>query len=223
MSTLSRADLEAMDRDELIEAVLELDRRVADLEQRVSEDFDTAAKDRSAIRSLLDEELAELSDELALATDQLHRERGKVSRRVATLEDELGITATDALATAEAGEDGEHLTKLGRLIRHGPDAITDQPGRQMTLHRASDLVDNWNDWGTVKDDKLGRERRLASKKHRLLTHLEGTRNEDLSWRQVYRAMEWIAENAGPNVTLQEGSEDEGKYVLVHRLEEGADR
>lgn len=214
---ISRTDLEAMDRDQLIETVLELDRRLEDVEQTVSDGLDNAGRDRAAIRSMIQEELTEIRDDHQQAEKRLHRERSKLARRVAALEDELGITATDALATAEAGADGEHLTDLGRLIRHGPEAVSDQPGA--TLYRARELVDNWNRWGTVRDDKLAFERRLASKKHDLKTRLEDARTESLDWRQVYRAMEWIAEHSSPNVTLQEGSTDEGKYVLVERREE----
>lgn len=213
---ISRADLEAMDRDQLVQVVLELDRRLEDVEERVSEDFENAAKDRADIRTTLSGEVDRLESDAKTTADQLHRERGKLARRVAALEEEIGVTTTDALATAEAGPDGEHLTKLGRLVRHGPEAVSDQPGA--TLFRARELVENWNRWGTVKDDELGKARRLASKKHRLKTHLEDARDESLSWRQVYRAMEWVGENGGPNVTLTEGSADEGKHVLVHRLE-----
>lgn len=214
---ISRTDLEAMDRDELIEYVLEQDRRMADLEAELSDARADAAKDRAQIRARISDLEEELQGTIADAVDRQARERSKDRRRLSALEDEVGITATDALATAEAGADGEHLTTLGRLIRHGPEAVSENPGA--TLYRARELVDNWNDWGTIRDDALGKERRLASKKHRLKTHLESKLDERLDWRQVYRAMEWVERNSGESVSLTEGSQDEGKYVLVHKVEE----
>lgn len=164
-------------------------------------------------------DLDSLSSEFQTAKQRLHRERARLTRRVATLEDELDVPAADALATAE-GEDPEHLSKLGRLVRYGPEGVNDSP--TSTMFRARELVVNWNRWGTVRDDALGTERRLASKTHDLKTRLEDARDEQLAWIQVYRAMELVAEWSDGSVTLEDGSNEEGSYVLVHRPQENAD-
>jgi hypothetical protein len=229
---ISRAELEAMDRDELVDTVVELSETVADLQTSVEtlrdeledesesrRDGDQlAAQDRKEIKSEIADARDDLDDEISTTADVLHRERSKLARRVSALEDEVGVTTADALATAEAGEDAHTLTKLGRLVRHGPEAVSDNPSAKM--YRARELVDNWDRWGTIRSDAVSDpERRLASKQHDLKTRLEDTRGESLAWRQVYRAMQLIEEWSGPNVSLREGSEDEGKYVLVHRLQE----
>lgn len=163
------------------------------------------------------DDLDDLRDDRRTAEDRLHRERAKLARRVATLEDELGIAATDALAVAEGDTGDHHLSKLGRLVRYGARAVEENPST--TTFRARELVENWNRWGTVRDDALGRERRLASRKHDLKTRLEDARNESLAWLQVYRAMQRVAEWSDGAVSLEEGSRDEGTYVLVHRLDD----
>lgn len=217
--SLARSHLEAMSRDELVDVILDL---AADVEQ-LRDDLDAerdarvtsqenAGKDRAAIRQELEQLRTDVEGDLQQTADILHHERSKLARRVAALEDEIGITAQDALAVAEAGEDGHQLTKLGRLLRHGPEAVSDRPTERM--RRAKELVENWNRWGFVTPD--GTERRLASNSHDLKTRLEDARGEKLEWTQVYRAMQLVDDWSGPNVSLEEGQGDEGKYVLVHR-------
>lgn len=213
--SLSRAELAAMDRDELVDLIIQLSETVDDLQARV-EDVEElsskAARERAQLGQRLTKKTDELEADLKDRSDTLHRERSKLARRVAALEDEIGITTQDVLATAKAGEDAEHLSKLGRLVRHGPEAVSDRPTERM--YRARDLVENWNRWGTIRDDAHGRERRLASTGHNLKTHLEDARDESLSWNQVYRAMELIDEWSDDRIDLRDGG-DEGRYVLVH--------
>lgn len=212
MSSVSRGDLEAMGRDELIEYILDLSAEV----EQIREDLEAAGRNRADIRQDLAKQIGELRKDLQQTQDQLHHERSKLARRVTAVEDEVGITTQDALAVAEAGGDAGGLSRLGLLVRHGPDAVSDRPTERM--YRARELVDNWNRWGTIRDDSLGRERRLAAAGDDLKTRLEDAREESLSWTQVYRAMELIDEWSGSTVSLNEGSENEGKYVLVHRPE-----
>lgn len=217
--SLSRAEVEAMDRDELVEAVVDLSDTVADLQATVEtlkEDRDEAARERALIRQELAEAQSELEGSISDTEDTLHRERSKLARRVAALEDDLGVEPEQATAIAEAGQEGAHLSPLGRLIRHGPEAVTDNP--TVTLRRAKDIVDNWERWETTEIDRDTdiRTRRLASREHALKTRLEDCRDEDLSWKQVYRAMEKIADLSDGTVQLREGQQ--GKYVLVIREE-----
>jgi hypothetical protein len=165
----------------------------------------------------LNQDIDELKRDIRSRSDQLHKERAKVARRLSTVEDEVGIARTDALAIAEGGDDARHMSKLGRLVRHGPAAVSDNPTAKM--YRAKELVENWNRWGTVRNDKLGKQRRLSSSKHKLKSRLSDARDESLSWVQVYRAMELVADWSDRKVDLEDGSQDEGQYVLVHRMDE----
>lgn len=239
--SLSRAELEAMDRDQLIDTLVTLGERVDDLEARLDaecqereqlrEDMvernkrrvDADTELRGLIGDLQDrvddlEASTPTQDDLSDAEDRVHHERSKLTRRVAALEDDLGITASDALATAEAGQDADHLTKLGRLVRHGPETVSDRPTERM--RRAKELVENWNRWGTVVDDSHNSHRRLGASEHDLKTRLEDARSESLAWKQVYRAMELVVAWSGPNVRFETDQEGDRTWVLRHDLEDG---
>jgi regulator of replication initiation timing len=222
---LSRAEVEAMDRDELIETLVELSSTVDDLQARVSDDFENAAKDRSELwkevsqlRAENEQLREELEETISDTEDRLHRDRSKLMRRVAAIEEEIGIETQDAVAIAEAGREAQSLTKLGRLMKHGPEAVSDRPTERM--RRAKTIAENWSRWGTLQNDAYGKNRRLASAKHDLKTRLEDARDESLAWRQIYRAMQLIDEWSGRTISLEEGNGNEGKHVLVQRLEGG---
>lgn len=228
MSTLSRADLEAMDRDELIETVLELDREVADLREEVADHREHANRDRAAIRAeredLLDElreEMADLRDDLGRTERRLHQERSKVVRRVANLEDHLGFEDEDVIALAEGGEEALRESPLSRLLEVGPEAID---GRSTaTLYRAETLARNWIRWGhSEEEDGEIVERTLATKRDDLRTRLEDRRDESLEWGQVYRAMQKIAEMGPKNIRLVERG-DWGKTLVQDCRGGDADR
>lgn len=219
--SVDRDQLAAMSKHELIDTVANLADQVETLTDELAaaeEHRNDLARQIAATSGDLYEDIEALEADLNTKEQTLHRERSKLMRRVSVLEDEVGITRSDALAVAEASGDVHDLTRLGRLLRHGPEAVTDQPSA--VHYRARDLVDNWNRWGQVKSDAYGKERRLASKKHHLLTHLEDSRNENLQWSQVYRAMELVAEWSDGKVELRQ-NDDEGK-VLVHVVEQRGD-
>jgi regulator of replication initiation timing len=206
-----------MDRDELVETLVGLSDTVEDLQATVEtlkEDRNEAARERAAIRQELTQAEDQLEGEIGAAEDRLHRERSKLARRVGALEDELGVAPEEANAIAEAGQEGAHLSPLGRLIRHGPESVTDTP--TATLRRAKTLVDNWERWESTTRNGDLRIRRLGSREHDLKSRLEDVRGEDLSWKQVYRAMEKVADLSDGSVRLKAGQE--GKYVLVIREE-----
>jgi len=214
---LSRAELEAMDRDELVDAILDLATTVDDLQAELEEVKECAAKERAAIRCEVNETEKDLRSQQRQGVDTLHHERSKLARRVSALENELDIEPSAAVQIAEAGaEEAAEYSRLSLLLRHGPEAISNRPTQRM--YRARELLQNWDRWGTTRSDKLtdGVERRLAAKGHDLKTRLEDARSESLSWKQVYRAMELIEEWSGERIALREGNADEGKYVLVFR-------
>lgn len=217
--SLSRAEVERMDRDDLVDAVVDLSEAVADLRDELNELKDHTGRQQAELHARISDVEAMFSEDISSAEDRFHHERSKLARRVSALEDEVGVSAADAVAIAEGGTEATQLTKLGRLVRHGPEAAVENPGP--TAYRAKALVDNWNRWGTVRDDALGKERRLASKEHDLKTRLEDVREESLQWAQVYRTMEKIAAWSEGTIELRDESEAEGKYVLVHHLEGSA--
>lgn len=135
----------------------------------------------------------------------VHRERGKLARRVTAVEDELELD-DQALATA-----GGQNTPLDLLERVGPEAI--EPNPSETLRRAKVLYENKGRWGQTRtNQRHGRHRFLASKKHDLRTRLEDARGESLQWSQVYRAMKKLAQLGGDHVVFDETDAD-GKVVV----------
>lgn len=204
---ISRADLEAMDRDQLIEAILDLDRQVADLREEMEVHREHANRDRAKIRAergeLLDDlrdEIADLRDDLTRSERRLHQERSKVIRRVANIEDELGFEDEDVIALAEGGEEALRESPLSRLLEAGPEAVEDRSTE--TLYRAEALARNWIRWGRSKEtDGAVVERTLATNRDDLRIRLEDAREESLSWRQVYRAMQKVAELGPENIRL----------------------
>lgn len=212
---VTRADLQGYDRDELIEFVLDLQTDLRNLEERAKEDFSTAATDRAQIRAMVDEEIARLEEEQRDDTDTLHRERSKLARRVTAVEREIGFETTDVLAIAE-GESTDTLTKLGRLMHMGAEAVTENPTEK--VRRARVIANYFDEWCETRKRNGVVERRLASKRDDVKTLLEAERHESLAWKQVHRAMKVVAEWSEGNITLTEGRSGEGKHVLVHKTE-----
>lgn len=212
---VTRAELEAYDRDELIDFVLELQREQEEIRDEIAEIKQHAGTDRAKIRKMVSEKIDELEDEIQEVDHVQHKERGKLARRVTEIEDELGVAAVDAIAIAE-GEEADGYTRLGRLMRVGPEAVVENPTAKM--YRAKVIADKFDRWAQ-KSKKHGIvERRLASSRDDVKTRIEDERDENLAWRQVYRAMELVAEWSDGGMALREGGDKEGKYVLVHRME-----
>lgn len=79
---ISRAELAAMDRDELVETVAVLANELEDLKARVSEDFDTAAQDRAALRTATHD----LQDRVAALENESERLRERVDSPTADVD-----------------------------------------------------------------------------------------------------------------------------------------
>jgi len=211
---LSRAELEAMDHEELVDTIRDLAATVEDLE-RENQILEARVDGLDANIDRLVERLEDIEAQQREERDTLHHERSKLARRVSALENELDVEPSAAVQIAEAGsEETAEYSRLSLLLRHGPEAVSDRPTQRM--YRARELLQNWDRWGTTRNDAHtdGPERRLAAKGHDLKTRLEDARSESLSWKQVYRAMELIDEWSGETIALREGSADEGMYVLV---------
>lgn len=230
--SLSRAEVEAMDRDELVDAVVDLSQAVEDLQAEVEtlrDDLQTevenrqsgladAARQRGNIRDDVDAvaekvESGDTSDEI----DTLHRERLKLARRLTAVEEELDIDATEASKAA----DGRKTSPLYLLEHVGPEAVSDHAGA--TLHRARTLVEHADRWGETRTNpKYGTHRVLASAAHDLKTRVEDARDEDLQWRQVYVAMEKVADLGGDHVTFDESygqNADYGKAIVWQEVDQ----
>lgn len=212
---LTRAELEQYHRDELVDFVLELQHDLRELEERVREDFNTAASDRAQIRAIINEEIARLEQQDADDRDTLHRERNKLARRVTAIEQEIGVETVDALAIAE-GESTDQLTKLGRLMHIGAEGVSENPSE--TMRRARVIANNFDEWCEKRKRNGVVERRLASRRDDVKKLLEAERQESLAWKQVYRAMRLVADWSGGNIALTEGRNGEGKHVLTHKTE-----
>lgn len=213
--SITRTELQSMDRDELVELVLDLSKRLEDLEETVKEDRDRAARERAESRLQANNARDELKDELKTDIANKSRQFAKLAQRVSRIEEELGVDIADGLGNEGSDRDDRDLSQLGRVVRMGPEAIKDNP--TASDYRAKDLVDNWDRWGIRRKDRRKGvvTRRLRSKKDGIKTHLEDERGESLSWKQVYRAMERVAQWSSGEVTLQKI--DSNGYVLEHEI------
>ena len=195
LDTLAAAveDLRA-DRDHFSAELAQFRERVEDLEAENRELRERLPDDEMAAKSAVDETVA-----------TLHNERVKLSRRVAAIEEDLGLSDV-AIDVAEGRNTPLHL------LRHvGPEAI--DPNPNPVLRRAKSLLENKNRWGqTAQNRKYGPHRYLSSKKHDLRTRLEDARGESLQWSQVHRAMRKLAE-LGDNAVAFDETESRGKMVV----------
>lgn len=219
---ISRAELQAMDRDELIEFVLELSHEVDELEQELKDRTDAAGKDRAEIRKMVHEEIStleeDLREEISERTNKQARDRSTVKRRLANVEDELGFEDDDVVALAEGGKENVRESDLAKLLEVGPQGVTKRPSE--VYYRAEVLARNWIRWGQSKENNEEIvERTLATKRDDLKTRLEDARDESLSWKQVYRAMKKVDDLSPENITLTERTQ--GK-MLVQRLNGGSE-
>lgn len=188
--------------------------------QPVGKAITNAEKRITRLKNRVDEEVDDLRQRVVDEEQTRAKEDGKVRRRLSHVEDEIGISPPDAVAFEEGGEDAKHLSQLERLIRHGPDAVTD--GRVYPVHeRAREIALHFGEWGKKITDANGKRIRLRSKKDDLKTHLQDVEGERLRWEQVYRALEKLDELAdGSALKLVEGEKDEGKYVLELKIADG---
>ena len=156
----------------------------------------------------------------------LHRERAartktdaQIRTRLSQCEDELGINKPDAIAREQGGEDVQHLSKLERFIRYGPEAVTE---RVYDVHeRAREIALHFGEWGKKISDANGKRIQLRSKKDKLKTHLEAAFERRFQWNEVYRAIDKLAEIAyGTQLECKKGTHDEGKYVLELKISDG---
>lgn len=170
-------------------------------------------------------ELEEKNDRLEQSVTQLdglegrvNKQRAKLTRRVSNLEDELDLDDQDVIALAEGGEDALRESDLARLLQAGPEALQQNPTAK--YYRAETLVRNWLRWGEYRSYDDYEERTLATKRDDLKTRLEDARGESLAWRQIYRAMQLVADLAPDNIRFT----DDATYgkKLVQRIEDGGE-
>lgn len=216
---IARSDLAEMERDQLVDIILDMDRRLEDLEERVKEDFATASKDRSDIRADMNALEDALQADITTEVSRVGRKQSTILRRVANIEDELGFKDEDVLALAEGGQGAVRESDLAKLLDAGPQAVTKRP--TAVYDRAEVLARNWIRWGqsTEKNGEIDK-RTLATKRDDLKTRLEDATDESLSWKQVYRAMQKVADLGPENLMLTETRQ--GK-MLVQRVDGGDSR
>jgi len=201
-------------RQELEDRLDELQTSIEDLQTAHMDDRRERAQDRQRISALeaTVETLTDQVETLEAELDRVNRERAALARRLTAVED-----ATDVDVEADPASDGGTPSPLKLLARIGPEAVAINDGP--TLRRAYHLARHRERWGeATRNIKHGQHHVLATRRHDLRTRLEDAREEDLSWNQVYRALETCADLGGQHVQLDEeyGTEDEdwGKALVV---------
>lgn len=193
--------------------------RLSDMARRMTEMGKAMAtlRDRLEAVAAENEQLRATVDEQADEIDALHRERVRLARRLAAVEEAQGIDATTATVVAN----GETTSPLYLLESVGPEAVAEHPGP--TLYRARVLVENRDRWGETRTNAtFGRHRLLATRAHDLKQRLEDARDETLQWGQVYPALRKVARLGGDHVQFVESyaseKRDYGKAVVWEEVD-----
>jgi len=203
-------------RDELLDRLNSMADRIDDVEMRLnsaSQKRDDLQEQVWGLEDELEEEraqnerLRDENDDLRDTVGQLERDRVRLFRRVAFLEQQVdGVDESNAAAVGDTT-----MTPLDLLAAIGPDAVAERDSK--TLRRGRVLVEKRDDWGeTLRNQKYGRHHVLGTRRHDLRSRLQDVRDEDLAWRQVYRAMEKLARLGGDDVILDE--DYDGEKALV---------
>jgi vacuolar-type H+-ATPase subunit I/STV1 len=215
--------------EDLLDRLQSLEGRIDDLEaenERLREGLadakTTAGEDRAAIRQQLNDEVAALQDDLETEQRQRGLDDSRILRRLSAVEDEVGIDSEAAMQAAAAGR-GQAMTALARLLQFGPEAAVENPSAKHYRARVIAEKLDGEEWGRRVRRGSDRYRQLCSAKDDLRTRLSDARDEDLQWNQVYRAMKTVADLSEGTVTLRDGTDEEGTYVLeVPLIRSGGD-
>lgn len=155
------------------------------------------------------EDAEELRQDIINEQKARSRADGAIERQVQTLADEVGVDIKD---TDVAGED-----KIGRLMKHGPEDITD---RVYPVHeRARDVLNHANEWGQNASDSFGA--RIGLRSTRVRENLELKRNEKLQPKQVRDVFEKIVELAedSPRKVRMQKSHDGVNQLVIYLTDE----
>jgi thioesterase domain-containing protein len=199
-----------MTREEAIERIGELEREIEDVRAHNERLAEQQAK--------LSGRLADAEEALENATDTIEslekrldataRQRNRLARRMARVEDVADIDAEEATAAADS------LTPLGLLIRAGPAAVWGgEPSP--TQRRAAALADHWQEWGeSTADATYGEHHALVVGRDDLVDRLERATGESLAHIQTYRAMETLADLGAENVRVVDDYHGRGKALVM---------
>lgn len=123
--------------------------------------------------------------------------RSDIRTRVTRLEEDASVSADP---TVEAS-----LSRLERIL-----ALDEEP-KGASEERAVDIADHWDAWSkdvTLNDDY---QSLISNKKHNLKTIMEESRDEDLKWNQVKRAMNALEDISDGKFETTE-TDDQGHLI-----------
>jgi hypothetical protein len=156
------------------------------------------------IKPDIDETLEEVQERLQQEQKTRTHHDSLIERKVACIADECEIDLSD---TAIAGED-----KIKRLLKHGPDDITDRV--YPVHHRARDTLSHAADWGTSTQDSFGE--RITLKGPKVRRQLELKRDESLQSKQVrdvFEKIEELGQDSPRTVTAKTGGDGVNKLTI----------
>jgi hypothetical protein len=229
---MSDTQLQQLDRDELEQRVRELEETVDNMALRLdafSRQFDNLRDlllphpecpdddlgDADTIVELIQDTEDNLSESLESHKKQDGTRHSQLAKRISAAEDALDINADHCNPLSDGGSDAQ-LSRLDRAVRYGVESVADHP--TPTMRRATTIgehITEWGDSGWKSDGDV----RLASSRDNVKSLLEAARAETLQWSQVYRAMELVNEWSGSGISLQDGDDHEGNYVLTYRVDQ----
>lgn len=223
---ITRAELEEMDRGELLgqlEALADrvdglaaenqqmrdenekLRNRVDQLEDDLEGERDTRGKEDAKIRRFINRQIEETEQKLFGEQDQRGHADAKLRRRIDEIAEEQGVEIDD--------DDIMRGDKIQRLIAHGPEAITDNPFK---VHdRARKVLMNAGRWGTATNDGFGK--RIIIDAPTVRDRLEEDENRSLQSKIIQDVFNKIVELAADSPRKAEITKNEERTnrLVIH--------
>lgn len=153
-------------------------------------------------------ELDDLKRQLRDQREQRGNDLARLRRRVHHLADELDIDVSDSAVT---GDD-----KITQLLKHGPEAVSNNPQEHTTLQRGRAVLSHATDWGEeTADGHFGH--RITFYGPTVKEKLELHRNENLQSTQIKRVFERLEELAAdsPRKATYSKSADGNHQFKIH--------
>jgi DNA repair exonuclease SbcCD ATPase subunit len=200
------------DREALIEVIEAQQQQLETQQQQINELQEISQQQQQQLDEQA-EEIEELQEKIKKEGDRRSAEIEGCHNRISGLEEEIE-DADPTPDTPETTIQQSELTPVEQLSRaDDPGEVTDSP----TVERAISLFKNLDKWGSKTPKGL-----VLKPADNPLSLLEADRDEQLAWKQYYRAAEALEQLSEGSVTFFD-SDRHGKMIVLHEQSDAYDR
>ena len=205
MSANTPTAISSYDREGLIEIIEQQQQQLETQQQQIDELIEQNQQQQ--------EQLDELQGKIESEGDRRSAEIEGVHNRISGLEEDIE-EETPTPQPEETTIQQSDLTPAEQLSQaDDPGEVTDSP----TVERAISLFKNLDKWGSKTPKGL-----VLKPADNPLSLLEADRDEQLAWKQYYRAAEALEQLSEGSVTFFD-SDRHGKMIVLHERSEAYDR